>query len=87
MNKTEYDYSRLKGKIRQELSSDYVLASRLGMTTSAISQRLNNKTLFKQDEITEICEILNIASEDIGSYFFTVHSVTDWDKATSGLRK
>lgn len=65
-----YDYSRLKGSIKEHYVTQENFAAVMGMTEGALSARLNNKTRFKQDEIVRACEFLNINPADIGDYFF-----------------
>ncbi|MTS58950.1 DUF739 family protein, partial [Pseudoflavonifractor sp. BIOML-A6] len=46
------------------------LAKSFGETTKSISEKLNNKTIWKQPEISKAMELLSISGEDIESYFF-----------------
>lgn len=68
-----YDYSKLCGKIIENYGSRLAFAKAIGMGVSALSDRLNNKTPFKQSEIKKISspEFLNIDESEIGVYFFT----------------
>lgn len=65
------DYSLLRGKIKEKLKNEYVLAEKMKCSKATISKKLNNETDFSQDEIEKICQILNIDRKDISFYFFT----------------
>ena len=63
-----FDYSKLRGKIKECFDTQKSFAQALGISERALSLKLNNKVFFSQDEIEKICSLLNIL--DIGSYFF-----------------
>ena len=65
-----YDYSKLKGRIVEKFSTRENFAKSLGVTTKTISEKLNNKTIWKQPEISKTMELLSISGKDIESYFF-----------------
>ena len=65
-----YDYSKLEGRIVEKLGTRENFAKSLGITTKSISEKLNNKTIWKQPEISKAMELLSISGEDIESYFF-----------------
>ena len=65
-----YDYSKLEGRIVEKLGTRENFAKSLGITTKSISEKLNNKTIWKQPEISKAMDLLSISSEDIGLYFF-----------------
>ena len=65
-----YDYSKLEGKIIEKFGTRERFAKALGITTKTISEKLNNKTIWKQPEISKAMELLSISGEDIESYFF-----------------
>lgn len=69
----EFDYSKLVGRTIEKLGSRAKLAECLGMGESALSNRLNNKVKFSQDEIWQICapDCLDISPCEVYSYFFT----------------
>ena len=43
----------------------------MGLSSAALSQRLNNMTKFSQDEIVLACDILAIPDGEIMQYFFS----------------
>lgn len=60
----------LKGLIRERKSNYETLAKQLKMSTSAISNKINGKSVFNILEAEKISEILNIDKNDITRYFF-----------------
>lgn len=71
-----YDYSKLLGRVKEVCGSNAVFAERMNLSERSISLKLNGKVGWKQQEIENACGVLNIASDDIGLYFFNqiVHS-------------
>ena len=65
-----YDYSKLEGRIVEKFGTRENFAKSLGVTTKSISEKLNNKTIWKQPEISKAMELLSISGKDIESYFF-----------------
>ena len=65
-----YDYSKLLGRMKEKNITQDVLAKRIGLQPTTLSQKLNNKARFKQSEISLICDILDIDAGQIGVYFF-----------------
>ena len=71
MEKIEFDYSKLKGKITEVLETQSNYAKAIGLSETSVTNKLNNDVYFTQKEIEKSVEILNIAAEDISTYFFT----------------
>ena len=65
------NYSILRGRIKEKLKNEYVLAKELKCSKATLSKKLNNETDFTQDEIEKVCRILEIDRKEIPSYFFT----------------
>ena len=65
------DYSLLRGKIKEKLKNEYVLAEKLNCSKATLSKKLNDEVDFTQTEIENVCTILEIDRIDISSYFFT----------------
>lgn len=65
------DYSLLRGRIKEKLKNEYVLAERLNCSKATLSKKLNDEVDFTQTEIENVCTILEIERIDISSYFFT----------------
>lgn len=70
-DKITYDYSKLKGRMKQKGITQEELALEIGIDKSTLSLKLNNQSLFTQDEINKIVKILEIPAEEIKEYFFT----------------
>lgn len=68
-----FEYSKLKGRIIEKYGTRKAFAECIGMTASALSDRLNNKVPFSAPEIARICaeDVLDIPEKDIAIYFFT----------------
>ena len=65
-----YYYAKLRGRIRELYGSERKFAVALGMSTGALSARLNGVSGFRQREIEESCRLLNIPLKEIEAYFF-----------------
>lgn len=67
-----YDYRKLRGRIKECYDTQNAFAAALGISRSALSQRLLNKAAFSQREILKACDLLRIEDSDIRAYFFTL---------------
>ena len=65
-----FDYSRLLGLIREKGYTQESRAAQANISYSQLSAKLNGRYPFKQSDIQSISSILNIATSDIGYYFF-----------------
>ena len=74
-----YDYSKLEGRIVEKFRTRESFAKALGITNKSISEKLNNKTIWKQPEISKAMELLSIQGDELESYFFK--------KKTQGIEK
>ena len=72
MEKIKFDYSKLKGKIKEKCGSQKAFAERLGINEGTLTFKLQGTTCFTQDEIMKSIEILSIEPVDLSVYFFTV---------------
>ena len=68
----KYDYSKLRGKIKEVCETQDCFAEKLGIGRVSLSQRLNNVLDFSQSEMYRTCDILGIKKEEIPVYFFTL---------------
>ena len=71
-NQRAFDYGKLLGRIREKGFTQAQLANLAGMTPGTLSQKLNNQAHFRQKEITDICDALEISADEVGDYFFTL---------------
>lgn len=68
-----YDYSKLDGLITEKFKTRLNFALALGLKDgSQITKYLSGNTKFTQTVITKWCNVLGIAQEKIGFYFFTL---------------
>jgi len=67
-----FDYSKLKGKIKEVYNTQEAFASAMGMSTTSISAKLNNKVEWSQKEISKAVKLLQISQEEIPAYFLTL---------------
>lgn len=67
----KWDYSKLRGRIREISGSEKSFSLSIGVDRSVLSQKLNQKFEFKQSEIISIIEALGLTISDIPLYFFT----------------
>lgn len=74
MKEFTYNYSKLRGKIRELYGSEKEFASALGISDTALSLVLNNKAQFRQDQIRKSCTLLKITPNKIGENFFCEES-------------
>ena len=70
MEKQLFDYSLLKKKIKGVFGTCKYFAKAMGISLATLSDKLNNKVQFKQNEINLACKLLNIDVSDIPLYFF-----------------
>ena len=68
-----FDFSKLRGRIKQILGSETVFAKKIDLSPASLSYTFNGKRYFSSREINKACskEVLNIPTQEIGEYFFT----------------
>ena len=65
-----FDYSKLKGRIRELYGTYDNIVPELSMSEATLSRRLNGKSYFDSEEILELSEVLGIEMGEIDQYFF-----------------
>lgn len=65
-----FDYSKLRGLIREKLGSEAAFAKEMGLSSASLSGRLTGKLYFTQKDIRRACAILGIPTPKIHTYFF-----------------
>lgn len=65
-----FDYSKLRGKIREIFGTEEKFAKEMSLSTVSLSFKLNGKREWTQQEINRACELLTLEREDIPEYFF-----------------
>ena len=71
MKKMRFDYSKLKGKIKEIYDTQERFARDIKLSTTSTGYKLNNQTQFKQEEIYTIKNKLGIEDSELSVYFFT----------------
>lgn len=66
-----FNYRKLRGRIREFYGTQDEFAKVLGISSTSLSKKLNNRTGFTQSEIDQSLQALKIAACDITEYFFT----------------
>lgn len=68
--KKEFNYSKLRGRMVEVYGTIEKTAEAAGLRRDMISQALNGKRAFTQQEISKLSETLQIPESEIGTYFF-----------------
>lgn len=66
-----FDYSKLRGRIREKCGTNSKFAAELGCSDNTLSAKLNHLSEFDQSEIVKSINILDLSVKDIPTYFFT----------------
>ncbi len=66
-----YDYSKLRGLIKEKLKTEGEFARRIGRSHNYLTKVFNGQTYLNHRDIAMGAEVLEIPKEDIGVYFFT----------------
>lgn len=65
-----FDYSKLKGRVKEILGNDGLYAEMLGISRASVSAKLNSKVPFSITEMDTSIVILKIPKDEIYDYFF-----------------
>lgn len=65
-----FNYNKLIGKIIEVFGTRGAFASAMGISDTALRQKLQSERNFRQDEIYKACNLLDIDVRDISLYFF-----------------
>lgn len=71
-----YDYSKLRGKIKETFGTQTAFANRIGINEVTLSKKLNNNLEFTQKEMNKTCDIFKESYSMVQVYFFT-HKVQE----------
>lgn len=66
----KYNYAKLNGRIIECYGTQRNFAEAMGISSEAMSKKMNNKTFWRQQDIDKACTLLEIAPIDIPAYFF-----------------
>ncbi len=69
----EFDFSKLRGRIKEKLGNEANFAEKINISTASLSAKFNNKSDFTATEIIRACDedVLDIPLSEIGPNFFT----------------
>ena len=67
-----FDYSKLRGRIREVYGKYENLVPKISMSEATLSRKLNGKSYFDSQEILELSDALEIPDEERDIYFFKV---------------
>ena len=70
-NNVEFDYNKLRGRIREKLGTLDRFAEAIGISGTSLNERLMNRIPFTQPDIYKSAEILGIPDDKLTAYFFT----------------
>lgn len=65
-----FDYSRIRVQIKEKFNTQSAFAKALGVSTSCLSDKLNNKVEWTQNEMLKIVELFEAGRKQIPAYFF-----------------
>lgn len=71
MKRKMFDYSKLKGKIKEVFGTQSAFARAMGLSGVSLSSKLNGLTQFTQAEMNKACRLLEIPLNQLPVYFFT----------------
>lgn len=67
----KYDYSKLRGRIKEKLGNESKYAESLELSKPSVSAKLNSIVPFSLKEMDDTILLLEIPTEEIYEYFFT----------------
>ncbi|MDD6477981.1 MAG: DUF739 family protein [Eubacteriales bacterium] len=69
MTETRFDYSKLRGRIKERYGTEKRFADEMGISSVSLGAKLNNRVGFKNSEIRKACMLLEIDLKDASEYF------------------
>ena len=67
----EFDYSKLRGKIKEVFGTQDKFAKALGISGATLSLKLNNFSEFTQQEMAASMRLFHEPARSVDKYFFT----------------
>lgn len=65
-----FDYSKLRGRIREKFNNECLFAKEMGLSQATMSNKLNNGSEWTDREIEKAIRLLGLTIKDIDQYFF-----------------
>lgn len=70
MEINKFDYSKLRGKIKEKYQNQRNFAMLMQMSHVTLSSKINNKVGWNQNEMIRACILLDGCTDNILLYFF-----------------
>lgn len=67
-----FNLSKLVGLIHEKFKTEGEFGEAMGFSSNTTSKKLSGKSVWKQPEIINACDVLGLNYEDIPAYFFAV---------------
>ena len=74
----KFNYNKLRGRIVEKYGTLSNFSEAIGISFVALSKKMNNLIAISQKEIIKWSELLDIAPNEIGVYFFTLEVQNNW---------
>ena len=71
MKRTNFNFNKLKGRIREVCGTQERFANIMNISVPALIKKLNNQSQFTQSEIFKAREVLKIEENELDAYFFS----------------
>lgn len=66
----DFNYARLRGRIRAYFSTQSAFAAAMEMSDCTMSQKLNGRSEWDAGEMLKACNLLDIPTDELYLYFF-----------------
>ena len=66
-----FNFDKLNGRIVEKFKTRAAFAKAMDLGAGRLSERLSGTVPFRTTEILKAMELLDIAPEEVGAYFFT----------------
>lgn len=66
-----FDYSKLIGLIAEKNYTQKKLCEMINISENSFTNKIKGRSNFSSDEIAKICNVLEISTKLVGTYFFT----------------
>lgn len=63
-------YAKLRGRIVEKFGTQDAFREQIGISKTAMSNKMTGKTGFSQNDIIKWCELLSIDMQNVSEYFF-----------------
>lgn len=67
-------YAKLRGRIVEKFGTQDDFRKQIGISKTAMSNKMTGKTGFSQNDIIKWCELLSIDMQNVSEYFFANES-------------